>query len=282
MSSSGSTPISSRPNTPSSAATAGRSNINKDGGPTSPFDHLPTHAIPGQPLCSAREYAPGPGTYYDENAVLGGGGGIVASILGKVVVVSRNPTKPAATPTPATATNGLKRKESAGTDINNSSTNTSAAVVDPRPRISVVRPASKSGSSSAGGAGAVPDVNDIVLVRVLRINPRQANVAILVVGDSHSSTDEYGGIIRAQDVRETEKDKVKIQSCFKPGDIVRARVISLGDGTNYYLSTAANDLGVVFAISEASGAPMYPLDWKSMRCPVSGTIEERKCAKPTS
>ncbi|KAK9431062.1 hypothetical protein V1505DRAFT_369240 [Lipomyces doorenjongii] len=249
MSSSGSTPVTSRPSTPARSKDMAASD-------------LPTHAIPGQPLCSAREYAPGPGTYLDEYALLGGGGAIVASVLG-AVVVSKNTTKPSTTPT----SNGLKRKE-AGAEKGGS---------DPRPRISVVRPASKGGS-----AGAVPDVDDVVLVRVLRINPRQASVAILVVGESNSSTDEYGGIIRAQDVRETEKDKVKMQNCFKPGDIVRARVISLGDGTNYYLSTAANDLGVVFAISEVSGAPMYPVDWKSMRCPVSDTIEERKCARPTS
>ncbi|KAK9376089.1 uncharacterized protein V1513DRAFT_297203 [Lipomyces chichibuensis] len=260
MSSTGSTPVTSRPSTPARS---------KDGAASD----LPSYAIPGQPLCSAREYAPGPGTYLDEYALVGGGGAIVASVLG-AVVVSKNTTRPSPSTTTTTTTtttavtsNGLKRKE-AGAERGGA---------DPRPRISVVRPASKGGS-----AGAVPDVDDVVLVRVLRINPRQANVAILVVGESNSSTDEYGGIIRAQDVRETEKDKVKMQDCFKPGDIVRARVISLGDGTNYYLSTAANDLGVVFAISEASGAPMYPVDWKSMRCSVSGTIEERKCARPTS
>lgn len=37
----------------------------------------------------------------------------------------------------------------------------------------------------------------------------------------------FGGIIRVQDVRITERDKVKIVSSFKPGDIVRAIVVSL-------------------------------------------------------
>ncbi|KAK9249415.1 hypothetical protein V1506DRAFT_525878 [Lipomyces tetrasporus] len=246
-SSAGSTPVTSRPGTPA------RSKDNQ-----SSASDLPTHAIPGQPLCSAREYAPGPGTYFDEHAVVGGGGAIVASVLGAVVVSK---------PTPSTAKSSLRKDDEK-----------KAAAADPRPRVSVVRPTANGG----GTMGAVPDVDDVVLVRVLRINPRMANVAILVVGENNSATDEYGGIIRAQDVRETEKDKVKMQDCFRPGDIIRAQVISLGDGTNYYLSTARNDLGVVFAISEASGAPMYPLDWRSMRCPVSGTIEQRKCARPTS
>jgi exosome complex component CSL4 len=50
--------------------------------------------------------------------------------------------------------------------------------------------------------------------------------------------ESFKGIIRSQDVRSTDRDKVKIIDSFKPGDIVRAIIISLGDGSNYYLSTA--------------------------------------------
>jgi hypothetical protein len=39
-------------------------------------------------------------------------------------------------------------------------------------------------------------------------------------------------------------DKVEVIKCYRPGDIVRARVISLGDARQYYLSTAENELGV--------------------------------------
>ena len=39
--------------------------------------------------------------------------------------------------------------------------------------------------------------------------------------------------------------------CFRPGDIVIARVISLGDAQSYLLTTAENELGVVIATSEA-------------------------------
>jgi len=61
--------------------------------------------------------------------------------------------------------------------------------------------------------------------------------------------DTFPGVIRVQDVRATEKDKVRIAASFKPGDIVRATVISLGDQSNYYLSTGRNELGVVVARS---------------------------------
>lgn len=39
--------------------------------------------------------------------------------------------------------------------------------------------------------------------------------------------------------------------CFRPGDVVRAKVLSLGDARSYYLTTAANSLGVVHAKSLA-------------------------------
>ena len=54
---------------------------------------------------------------------------------------------------------------------------------------------------------------------------------------------------RLQDVRATEADKVEIYGSFRPGDLVRAEVLSLGDTRSYYLSTARNELGVVYAKS---------------------------------
>jgi exosome complex RNA-binding protein Csl4 len=41
--------------------------------------------------------------------------------------------------------------------------------------------------------------------------------------------------------------------CFRPGDIVLADVLSLGDARSYFLSTAKNELGVVHAKSLAGG-----------------------------
>lgn len=93
--------------------------------------------------------------------------------------------------------------------------------------------------------------------------------------------ENFKGIIRINDIRSTERDKLKIIDCFKPGDIVKAQVISLGDGSNYYLSTAKNELGVVFAKSEnGAGDLMYPIDWQNMIDINSGIIEKRKNANP--
>lgn len=45
--------------------------------------------------------------------------------------------------------------------------------------------------------------------------------------------------------------QVVMYDCFRPGDIVRARVLSLGDARSYHLTTAHNSLGVVRAKSLA-------------------------------
>jgi exosome complex component CSL4 len=55
--------------------------------------------------------------------------------------------------------------------------------------------------------------------------------------------------------------------------------ISLGDQSNYYLSTASNNLGVIMATSEAGNA-MYPVSWKEYKDPETGVSESRKVAKP--
>lgn len=89
----------------------------------------------------------------------------------------------------------------------------------------------------------------------------------------------YRALIRTQDIRSTERDKVKIIDCFRPGDLVKAVVLSLGDGSNYYLTTARNDLGVVFAKSEGgAGDLMVAIDWETMVCEKTGVVEKRKCA----
>ena len=37
--------------------------------------------------------------------------------------------------------------------------------------------------------------------------------------------------------------QVEVYKCFRPGDLVLARVISIGDYSSYFLSTAENELG---------------------------------------
>ncbi|TKC49156.1 hypothetical protein EI555_021630 [Monodon monoceros] len=113
---------------------------------------------------------------------------------------------------------------------------------------------------------------------VSSINSRFAKVHILYVG-STPLKNSFRGTIRKEDVRATEKDKVEIYKSFRPGDIVLAKVISLGDAqSNYLLTTAENELGVVVAHSE-SGVQMVPISWCEMQCPKTHTKEFRKVAR---
>ncbi|KAJ8326631.1 hypothetical protein O5D80_005365 [Batrachochytrium dendrobatidis] len=125
----------------------------------------------------------------------------------------------------------------------------------------------------------VPEIGSLIIGKVTRINPRFASVNIMVISSTPCS-EVFQGIIRVQDVRATEKDKVQIYRSFRPGDIVRAKVLSLGDARSYHLSTAQNELGVVFAQSLA-GCTMVPISWEEMVCPKTKVTEYRKCAKPT-
>jgi len=125
-----------------------------------------------------------------------------------------------------------------------------------------------------------PGPNSVVIGTVIRLSPAQAVLSITVVdGIPLPHGEDFTGVIRVQDVRATEKDKVKIAECFRGGDVVRGVVISLGDARSYYVTTARNELGVIFATSE-SDAPLEPISWQEMRCTKTGRLEKRKCAKP--
>lgn len=101
-----------------------------------------------------------------------------------------------------------------------------------------------------------------------------------VTADNNNSDDlRFQATIRKEDVRAVEKDKVVMEDMFRVGDIVRASVISLGDQSSYYCSTAKNEFGVVMARSE-EGNMMFPVSWKEMKDAVTGRTELRKVAKP--
>eukprot|EP00941_MAST-03F_sp_MAST-3F-sp1_P002958 g2958.t1 len=118
---------------------------------------------------------------------------------------------------------------------------------------------------------------DEVLCRILSVNPRFAKLNILCKG-SKALSSTFSGVIRRLDIRRVEVDKVKIYESFRPGDIVRAQIISLGDSRSYYLSTAKPQLGVINATSQ-SGGQLQPVSYQEMKCSITGQKERRKVAK---
>ncbi|KAL0402550.1 UNVERIFIED_CONTAM: Exosome complex component CSL4 [Sesamum latifolium] len=110
---------------------------------------------------------------------------------------------------------------------------------------------------------------DRQMYEVTKVMAKMASADIMCVGPK-SVREKFTGTIRQQDVRATEIDKVDMHSSFRPGDIVRAVVLSLGDARAYYLSTAKNELGVVSAESAADlpyiGLAAYFVEWIVKDC----------------
>jgi|SRR5271170_58532 len=207
---------------------------------------MSTVAIPGQLLGDTTTYLAGPGTHVYESK-------IYASIIGSIVTIP-------------------------------------ASSKSTKPTISVPRDSPTPSTLQTSTTSSLPVVGSIVLCRITRVQQRQAIVTVLVVNPSSSSsiipytstTNEelqFQAVLRREDVRAYEKDKIVMNEMYRVGDIVRASVISLGDERNYYISTAGNEFGVVVATSEEDNA-MVPASWKEMRDVVTGKGEGRKVAKP--
>jgi exosome complex component CSL4 len=124
---------------------------------------------------------------------------------------------------------------------------------------------------------AVPKVGQEVTCVVTKINLNQAYVKIVSV-EKRRVRNEFSGIIRREDIRSTEIDKVEMVLSLKPDDVLRACVISLGDSRSYFLSTAKNEHGVIAAKSEG-GHQLIAYSHDKMQCTGTGLLEPRKVAK---
>ena len=78
----------------------------------------------------------------------------------------------------------------------------------------------------------------MVLCRVTRVKSKQVDVVILVVysaegkfggggGEWSVCADEWQAVIRKEDIRATEKEKVVTAEGFRVGDVVRGVVVCL-------------------------------------------------------
>ena len=122
-------------------------------------------------------------------------------------------------------------------------------------------------------------LGDTVLARVSKIKQDTVFVHIVCVNGFPISI-ELEGVIKRRDVREKEVDKIKMQECFIPGDIVKATVASYGDSRRIQLKTHEDQHGVVFARAEDTGVLMFPVSPTEMMCPLTREKEKRKVAIP--
>lgn len=126
----------------------------------------------------------------------------------------------------------------------------------------------------------LPMTSDIVTAKVTVVNSRQVHCIILCVGPSVLER-TYRGILKKEDIKCTDKDRLDPYKCFRPGDIILARVLPTTEIHWYHLSTAENELGVVIATADGSpqGISMVPISWSEMQCPKTLTKEPRKVAR---
>jgi exosome complex component CSL4 len=206
--------------------------------------------IPGESLSTTPSHSPGPGTHITNTQQ------IHASIFGQPTTVK-------------TTDKSLK------------------------PILTVQRPTPH---NRPDGAPLLPTIGTPIYGRVTRLTRTHAHISIQVLCPSAKDTpptvapSPFRGLLRTQDVRATEKDKIVLSQCFRVGDIVRAVVISLGDQGGYYLSTAGNEYGVVVAWSDivdgyagdggkGGGNGCVPVGWDEVRDEVTGVREGRKVAR---
>ena len=132
-----------------------------------------------------------------------------------------------------------------------------------------------------GGGVSVPWVGAVVTARVELLTARFAKLSILAV-ESGVLAHAFSGEVKREDVEERDKDRTRMQNCFRPGDLVLARIISAGEtASTFQASTAEEELGVVAAKCAEDGARLRrpPQSWKTMECPDCGVVVPRKLAR---
>ena len=99
------------------------------------------------------------------------------------------------------------------------------------------------------GINRVPSTGVIVTCKVLSINSLMVKCQICCIED-HILKLPFRATLRKEEIASDNKDIVEVHKCFRPRDVILARVIGLSD-QGYMLTTAEDELGVVTGYSEA-------------------------------
>ena len=119
----------------------------------------------------------------------------------------------------------------------------------------------------------VPKVGTIVIGQIGNAQSDNVLVRIFRVGKKKVSGN-FGGILHVSDVSDRYVDAMS--DVVKPGDIVRAKVISAKNQI-FHLSTNDRNLGIIHAFCSRD-ATLLVQDRYDLKCPKCGNIESRKIA----
>jgi exosome complex component CSL4 len=119
----------------------------------------------------------------------------------------------------------------------------------------------------------MPALGSLVEGQVTGVQDKMANIRILKVGEKIPSG-FFTGVIH---ISTASDDYVKVMSFVcKPGDIVRAKVVSDKNRT-YQLSTAEKNLGVIHGFCSICGGSLIKKG-RILQCDTCQNTEERKTA----
>jgi len=119
----------------------------------------------------------------------------------------------------------------------------------------------------------VPKVSSTIIGQVGHAQSDNVLVRIFKLGSKNLSG-VFTGVLHVSDVRERYVESMT-EVC-KPGDIIRAKVIS-NKNQVYHLSTNDKSLGVMYAFCSICASLLEPKRYE-MQCPKCGNVEKRKLA----
>ncbi len=120
--------------------------------------------------------------------------------------------------------------------------------------------------------GAVyPKVGTVVIGQIGNAQSDNVLVKIFRVGKKKLSG-SFGGILHVSDVSDRYVDQMS--DVCKPGDIVRAKVISEKNKV-FHLSTNDKNLGIMYAFCSRDGT-LLNQEGYDLKCPKCGNLEHRK------
>jgi len=119
----------------------------------------------------------------------------------------------------------------------------------------------------------IPKVSNTVVGQIGNAQSDNVLVKIFKIENKRLSG-EFSGILHISDVSDRYIDSMN--DVCKPGDIVRAKVIS-GKNRIFHLSTNDKNLGIVYAFCSRCSTLLEPQRYE-LHCPKCGNIENRKIA----
>jgi exosome complex component CSL4 len=134
----------------------------------------------------------------------------------------------------------------------------------------------------------IPPTGSTIIGKCVRITQRFVALDIEAIAYDDDETNVVGlvtplkGTIRLQDIYPVEELEIPVvPNCFRPGDMVKARILGRGEpSAGLLLSTGIDlSLGVIFAANK-DGVPLQVISWNQMLDPTTGLLEPRRCAKP--